>query len=418
MKKTTEEILGILNNEAVNRSLESLISTHADHEHLETTMSKAYDNFLYVRELVQKSSDLGIFEELSIKRRVPILNNLKILESHSSNIDKVIEVIETIRDLIEATSLERKLIQDWDIKGDLVQLSKLKSSYTRFNNKFKETKKNLEFIDDKKEELDVVFNNASYKLETLSNNNEKASKELKSIETKNLDAQNLSEKLKEKQKEIESLKLNITTFSDNIEEYKTQIDKIETRAKEVVSLDEKIESLVHDAENALQLKSAEGISGAFSRQHLQASKWGNYWFWIIAATVFIITAISLTIWAITGEGIKNPDSFGSIAGRIVAVGIAVSGAAFCARQYVKQKNIAEDYAYKAVLSKSIIAFADEIATSDDDGSQVSSYLSKVLDEIHKDPLRSRKEKSDKVLLSKENLESIAKLINAAKGTTN
>jgi hypothetical protein len=416
MKKTSEDILKILNDDNVNQGLESLISTHADHEHLETTMSKAYENFLYIKELVQKSSDLGIFEELSIKRRVPILNNLKILESHSSNVNKAIEVIETVRDIIEATSLERKLIQDWDIKGDLVQLSKLKSSYTRFNNKFKETKKNLSFIDDRKDELEDILINASGHLQTLKSNNEDASKELKAIETKNIDAQSLTEKLKEKQKEVESLKLNIDTFSENIEEYKAQIEKIETRAKDVVSLDEKIKSLISEAETALQLTSTEGISRAFSAQHLKASKWFNYWAWIIAATVFIITAISLTIWAISGEGINNPDSFGSIAGRIVAVGIAVSGAAFCARQYVKQKNIAEDYAYKAVLSKSIIAFADEIASSDDDdGSQVGSYMNKVLDEIHKDPLRSRKEVSDKVLLSKENIESIAKLINAAKG---
>ncbi|UOU99855.1 hypothetical protein MUU74_07855 [Chryseobacterium daecheongense] len=74
------------------------------------------------------------------------------------------------------------------------------------------------------------------------------------------------------------------------------------------------------------------------------------------------------------------------------MGISITGATFCAKQYTKQSNIAEDYAYKAVLSKSIIAFTEEIKKRDD--KKVAEYLEKVLSEIHQDPLRKREIKED------------------------
>ena len=91
------------------------------------------------------------------------------------------------------------------------------------------------------------------------------------------------------------------------------------------------------------------------------------------------------------------------------MGIAISGAAFCANQFIKQKNIAEDYGYKAVLSKSIIAFANYIKETDEtpNKEKVSEYLTTVLEEIHKDPLRERKTK--KVGVDKNNISQLKEI---------
>lgn len=71
----------------------------------------------------------------------------------------------------------------------------------------------------------------------------------------------------------------------------------------------------------------------------------------------------------------------------------IYAAIFCSQQYVKQKNLVEDYAYKSVLSKSIIAFSEELRKNDPE--KYTEYLSTVLREIHHDPLRKRgKEKED------------------------
>lgn len=393
MKKTTQEIFDLLNNEDINQNLESLSASHSEHEHLELTMSEAYNRYLFIKEVTLKSIELNLFDSISIKRRVPILNNLKELKTHCKNVNKSIDLIETIFNLIEASNLEQKVVKDWSFEQELAELSKLKASYTRFNNKFKETKKNLDFINESKSDLEEVIEGGTKKLELLTNKNEEASKELKTIENLKIDAESKTQKIKEEQKQVDALKLNINSFSENIDEYKEIIEGLTEKGEAVISKESKIIELIEQAEKALQLKSAEGISAAFSSKYDELKKVKvNKWIW--GASSLLAVAVALTVWSLTGKGINNPDGFGSIAGRIVAVGIAISGAAFCANQFIKQKNIAEDYGYKAVLSKSIIAFAKYIKETDgsEKKEKVSEYLTKVLEEIHKDPLRERRTK--------------------------
>lgn len=83
----------------------------------------------------------------------------------------------------------------------------------------------------------------------------------------------------------------------------------------------------------------------------------------------------------------------SLIGRLSMIPFTIYAAIFCSQQYVKQKNLVEDYAYKSVLSKSIIAFSEELRKNDPE--KYTEYLSTVLREIHHDPLRKRgKEKED------------------------
>ena len=114
---------------------------------------------------------------------------------------------------------------------------------------------------------------------------------------------------------------------------------------------------------------------------------------MIGASLFILAALALTVWIVSGKWIEHPDAISSIIGRVVAVAISITGATFCAKQYVKQKNILEDYAYKSVLSKSIIAFTEEIKKRD--STKVADYLTQVLGEIHQDPLRQREKQEEK-----------------------
>ena len=38
----------------------------------------------------------------------------------------------------------------------------------------------------------------------------------------------------------------------------------------------------------------------------------------------------------------------------------IAGAIFCANQYIRQKNVIEDYTYKMVLAKSIVGFSEQL----------------------------------------------------------
>jgi len=72
------------------------------------------------------------------------------------------------------------------------------------------------------------------------------------------------------------------------------------------------------------------------------------------------------------------------------------------------RNLEEDYEYKVVLTKSILAFANKI--KDIDNTKVADYLTQVLNELHQDPLRNRKEKGDeKSLISIDNMDKLAEI---------
>lgn len=277
-----------------------------------------------------------------------------------------------------------------EISRELLELRKLKRSYTDFMKRFDSTRKNLKFIEDRKLELQSLIAELNREFEDVHKKLDEARVATDSAQQSKTTIDGVLNTVQDSRKMVEDAKLGVTSFSENIEEYKQQIENIETRAAEIVAMKEKIETIKDQAHDALQLGSAVGISAAFSEKELRASNPKIYTWWLIGAGSFFFLALTLTAWIVTGWKINDPNSIGTIIGRIVAVGITIGAAVFCANQYVRQKNIAEDYAYKAVLSKSILAFIEEIEVSNDEKGYVGQYLTTVLGEIHKDPLRSRK----------------------------
>ena len=106
---------------------------------------------------------------------------------------------------------------------------------------------------------------------------------------------------------------------------------------------------------------------------------------------------------ISGIGIVN-DGINAIIARIVFVGISVTGATFCAKQFINQKHIADDYGYKLVLAKSINAFAKEIKKHKPE--KAAEYMKELLDEINKSPVEQVKDNDG---LTKKNIGIVQKL---------
>ena len=161
---------------------------------------------------------------------------------------------------------------------------------------------------------------------------------------------------------------------------------------------QKIEELIDSAEKALELKSAEGISAAYSSGFTKISEARLNYFWMVGAVAFSIIALGAGFLLAGGEfgGFKyqNANSIYGIVGRFAVVAVSISAAAFCANGHMRWKNLEEDYRYKSILSKSIVAFANKIQEVDE--SKVAEYLNMVLAELHQDPLRSHKNsKADK-----------------------
>ena len=258
-----------------------------------------------------------------------------------------------------------------------------------------------------KEKYDLELAELTEKKDALINaiaDFEKVQNRIKDLSTQ---AEESSTNINRKQESIEASESTINEFvkeiksrSKELEEQSVQTKEYEQKLVEFTdrhnnSLSE-AESLIKSAREALQYSTAKGMSAAFQTQYNEAKNKWVVWGWIGGAIAFVIATILIGMWIVleseSGNGATGTNiNITSLIGRISMIPLTLTGAMFCARQYVKQKNIIEDYAYKTVLAKSIVAFSEEFKGKE----QYSQYIETVLREIHQDPLRQRSKDKDK-----------------------
>lgn len=105
---------------------------------------------------------------------------------------------------------------------------------------------------------------------------------------------------------------------------------------------------------------------------------------------------------------SNDLNFNVIFARLSTLALPIAGTWFCAEQYIKIKNIAEDYAYKTVLVESMIGFSEQLKDKNDNDETYKTYMEKMLNEIHQHPLKNHKKQEianpyKKILDDVENL---------------
>lgn len=235
--------------------------------------------------------------------------------------------------------------------------------------------------------------------------------------------------------EIENLRESKTEIFNQIEKQtKEQKTILDNNANTIVEHEKTIEiyketyseklleaeKLIEEAKLALNYKNAEGLSAAFSSQLTNASNNWKTISWIVGASAFIMATLLIGIWIVTGWGMdynamdgNNTRMIYNLIGRLSMIPFTVAGAIFCANQYTKQKNIIEDYAYKTVLAKSIIAFSEELREKSPE--RYAEYLSTILKEIHQDPLRKRGKDKEPISLkeSQGTIEKVIELLQSA-----
>ena len=167
-------------------------------------------------------------------------------------------------------------------------------------------------------------------------------------------------------------------FTDALAQHRVAMSEIEGEAKRIIE----------SARTALSYKTAEGLSAAFNERYTETSEDSKRKFWLVAAGVLVLLAVLLGIW-ITWD---TKVAIAVVAGRVSLIPILIGGAWFCAHQYVKLANIAEEYAYKSVLSKSIVGFSEQMSRENNGESDHSHYIRTVLAEIHTNPLRTQAKK--------------------------
>ncbi len=185
---------------------------------------------------------------------------------------------------------------------------------------------------------------------------------------------NFVKKIVDRELELENQTGNTKSFNEKLNEFTDERDKLLKTAKE----------LIEEAKTALGYKKAEGISSAFKTQLDERNDGNN---WLKGAGSFIAIAIVLTVVFI----FKNQSTdLNTTLARISIISLPFAGAWFCAGQYTKLKNIAEDYAYKTMLAQSIIGFSEQLKDKDDKDETYKTYMKKMLNEIHQHPLKNHK----------------------------
>ena len=331
----------------------------------------------------------GYLTSFNFQNAIDTLDNLKVLIrnyhirgdkkrfiEYSSAIDnltrKAQKVDEILQDLKDFYKKSKKIVDESNAKSD-----QFNEKYESLITTYQKLEKDITDVKQTYSELSGLLTNSdSYSQQILQKLNSSKANEI-TIQTFAENVSNRENQLKEQQIKTDEYNKKLVEFE---KEHKKSLDKSQ--------------ELIESAREALKLSTAQGISAAFSAQYDIANNPLTKIGWLVGSVIFLIITIALGAWVVGGWFIDDPENIRNILGRIALLPLSLIGTLFCANQYVKQKNIAEDYAYKTVLAKSLVAFSDEL-NKRDSGEKYAEYLSTVLNEIHQDPLRKRgKEEKD------------------------
>ena len=392
MKAITQHIQNILDESTIDYKLLQISQSHPDTElNLDTTGSDLYNGYIELKATLINCIANGYIDKLPSKSRSQISSSLDNLQAIiNSHLPAIAQRYEFFAEAVLNANCYQNSLDDLDSSNIKRELLDLRRRYRKLVQDISNAETDKTLINNIKDE--VI--SAQTEITNAQEISEQKIKEFTSIED---NIKNQKTRIEQFEQDVENRKKAIVAFAETIEANDAILDKmINEKSKAIDSdLQEKqrlIEKLITSAEQALELKSAEGISAAYSSGFSNISSAKLNYLWMVGAVIFSFIALVSGFLLAGGElqGIKyqNIDSIYGIVGRFAVVAVSISAAAFCANGHLRWKNLEEDYRYKSILSKSIVAFANKIKEVDE--SKVPEYLNLVLSELHQDPLRSRK----------------------------
>ncbi len=399
MKTTTSEIKKIIESENIDNALRISSKTNPNLEIQELTFKEAFEIYLEIKELLADGIEKGAIDEISYNLRNTLLTILQNIQRSINVPNRLIVHIDALQYQIQISGLRKFIAEGNNLEIEFKAITQLRRRYSKLLNDIERAEK----IQTELAKIDTTTKNNIRSIELAKNKAEDSKKSLLITQT---EVERSKIAIIRSEQDIENKKIEILKFTNEIDLLQKQIESIEKELKgriELLLQDQfkRAADLIEQAETALELKSSEGISAAYSSRLKKLSEEKAPQRWLYGATVFLIltflsgyllTGIQIEIWKFK-IGFANTENITFIFGRIILTAMGISGAAFCANRYVQIKNLEEDYEYKVVLSKSILAFGNKI--KDLDNSKIADYLNKVLSDLHQDPLRDRRSKKEK-----------------------
>lgn len=339
--------------------------------------------------------------------RTNIYNTLNNLNSYFSlsNFNYIVSHLDTLKTYIRNYNpivLSKKDFLS-DVWNDILEIqgnSKVSSSLL---DKINSDIKLKEEIIEKLEKLEDDYNDLDSKLEIISEKKEEIIKMTTDAEANKKIIDNFSSNIEKREEDIVKLKNKTSEYEEKLKVFKNENEENLKIA----------DNLIKSAKKALKYKTAEWISASIQTQYEEAKKETTTW-WIFLAILFILITLWLWIWLLSGKDLWIE----IVIWRLALLPITIWGAIFSANQYVRQKNIIEDYAYKLVLVKSIIWFSEELLkVKENTNYWYQRYIAKTLDELLQDPLRDKSNKKNETIISSKSLKEWLDFIKQAKDVT-
>lgn len=348
-------------------------------------------------------------------------------------------------DIISRLDSLKKILRPYNLRTDKKRMIVYQQKIDELTKQAEHLTQILEEVRGQEKNINEIYSLVSEQAEKISNKEKAITKSLEQSKATQEQLKTLKDDLETVAKEIHSLnstssslkdetiayKDEVKEFAEEISEHQKQIgkqnaqfevfkktlDKNTTEQKQYLS---EARKLIEDSKLALSYTTSVGLSASFDAQCKEIKGWKSFklWSWLVASAVGVIGVICIGVWLIYGNHHANDGNITSmwmqIIGKISMIPLLVTTIVFCANQYGKQKNLLEDYSYKLALAKSMVAFSEELREKDSE--RYKEYLSTVLNEILKDPLRTRidpnKNKTTKgeALLSNESLATFEKII--------
>lgn len=181
---------------------------------------------------------------------------------------------------------------------------------------------------------------------------------------------------------IEQIEVRNSQFTEQKQRTEEYVAKLEEYTAEHNQAKKQATDLLGEAKSALEFSTIAGISSAFNERYIEEKKRRRVNSgWLVGASAFIVGAMGIGIFFLFS---KDQISLGDSIVRIAIMSTAIGAAWFCATRYARYNNIMEDYGYKSVLAKTILAFHDYF-----EGDNREGYMQSFMKEMLQDPLRKR-----------------------------
>lgn len=241
-----------------------------------------FDQFLRTKELLIHTIKTGAFDEkLTFVTRRGIADAFSQAQASLNSIARLTPTLDGINRDIMMSGLAINSLSSEELESISRDLNALKSRARDIDKAYASAANTLSDIHQARQQYENFIDKSEKFEEESSKFQESFQKKYLEISSHTSQADNLLKSIKEVESEIDTKRLSISSFGTNIDEYKDAIESIQVKATQIVDKGPTIDGLISQAETALQLREAQGISAAFANQYDTANNRFGLYGWIV-----------------------------------------------------------------------------------------------------------------------------------------